>query len=319
MTHKAFGLLLIVWCMTLFAAVQLDEALMGDGKIQVPVANFEAHIRQAPSNGQYKLLNNRERLEEVIYHLYLNRALAEEARQMGLDKDPLVQAEIENFRDRRLALARLEAIRQQPVPDMTGAARDYYKAHYDEFREPEQVDVSHVLIPWKGKRSKAKARKIAEQARRRILAGEDFAVVADELSEDPSVKSNHGHLGWVAPNKVVTAFRKRVFKLKPGEVSEVFETKFGLHVAKVWDRKPPKQIPFEQVKDQIIAKLEAQYREDQVQKYLESFRKRPIAVEKKVLDAYVQEKLSKLRKELDVQQPDKHIQQLAEPLTAPVE
>ncbi len=301
------------------SAAELQSDLIGDGKINVPLANFEAYISQAPANGQYKLLNDRQRLEEVIYHLYLNRALAEEAKKLGLDKDPIIQAEIENFRDRRLALARLDAIRKQPVPDMTQAARDYYKAHYDEFMQPEQVDVSHILVRWKGKRPKDEARRMAEAARKRILAGEDFAKVADELSEDPSVKVNHGRLGWVTPDKVVTPFRKQVFKLKPGEVSEVFETEFGFHVAKVWDKKPPQQLPFEQVKDKIIANLEKQYREDKVQQYLESFRNRKIGIEKKLLDAYVKEKLSELRKELNIKAPEKPIQQVAEPLTKPVE
>ncbi len=298
----------------------LQSDLVGDGKINVPLANFEAYISQAPAEGQYKLLKNRGRLEEVISHLYLNRALAEEAKKLGLDKDPLIRAEIENFRDRRLALARLDAIRKQPVPDMTKAARDYYKAHYEEFMQPEQVDVSHILIRWKGKRSKDEARKIAETARKRILAGEDFAKVADELSEDPSVKTNHGRLGWMTPDKVVTPFRKQVFKLEPGKVSEVFETPFGYHVAKVWAKKLPKQLPFEQVKGEIIARLEQQYREDKVQQYLESFRKKSkIGIEKKLLDAYVAEKMPKLRKELNIKAPDKPIQQVAEPLTKPVE
>ncbi|WP_022949352.1 peptidylprolyl isomerase [Methylohalobius crimeensis] len=306
------GMMLLAWG-SIAAAVDLDADVIGDGRINVPLINFDVYLSDAPPEGQYKLLTDAERLKEVLYHQYLNRALASEARELGLDQDKRLQAEIDNYIQRRLALARLDAVRDEPVPDMTDAAREYYKAHYDEFKRPAQVDVSHVLIQWKGKRPRDKAEKLAQQVREKILAGGDFAELAGEYSEDPSVKANHGRLGWVTADKLVKPFSKKVFVLETGEVSEVFETRFGYHVAKVWDKKPAEQIPFEEAKKAIVAKLEKDYREDRVKKYVDSFRQKDIGVEQKLLDAYVNERLRDLEGKVDVSA--KPIQKKAEPLT----
>lgn len=304
------------WSMVVIAA-DLASDVIGDGRINVPLLNFDVYLATAPEEGQYKLLKDPERLKEVLHHLYLNRVLAAEARELGLDKDPRIQAEIANFVERKLALARLDRIRSEPVPDLTTSARAYYKAHYDEFMRPPRVDVSHILIQWKGKRSRDKAREIAEEVREKLLEGGDFAELADLYSEDPSVKSNHGRLGWISPNQVVTAFRKQVFKLKPGEISPVFETPFGFHVAKVWETEAASRIPFEEVKDRIVAKLAHELREDRVQQYLEALRKRPVGIEKKVLEPYVAEKLEELTGK--VKALPKPVQSVAEPLTRPAD
>ncbi|WP_286293004.1 peptidylprolyl isomerase [Methylomarinovum tepidoasis] len=304
---------LLAWC-TLGTAADWQAEVIGDGQINVPLLNFDVHISSAPPRGQYQLLKDPERTREVLSHLYLNRVLAAEARELGLDRDERLQAEIENFIERRLALARLDALRRQPVPDLTQAAREYHKAHYDDFVRPARVRVAHILIRWKGKRSKEEARKLAEEIRTRLLAGEDFAALADRYSEDPSAQHNHGDLGWVSSEQVVPEFAKVVFGLKPGQISPVFESRYGFHVARVEAKKPAEPIPFEEAKAAILRKLERDYREDRVRQYLESLRKRrPIAVEKKVLEPYVQEKLESLRGELGMASPGP-AESLAKPL-----
>jgi parvulin-like peptidyl-prolyl isomerase len=71
----------------------------------------------------------------------------------------------------------------------------------------------------------------------RVRAGEDFAKLANEFTEDPSGKGSGGDLGWFGRGVMVKPFEDAAFALKPGEVSGVFETQFGFHIVKLDERR----------------------------------------------------------------------------------
>jgi parvulin-like peptidyl-prolyl isomerase len=71
----------------------------------------------------------------------------------------------------------------------------------------------------------------------RARAGEDFAKLADEFTEDPSGKGRGGDLGWFGRGMMVKPFEDAAFSLKPGELSAVVETQFGFHVIKLEERR----------------------------------------------------------------------------------
>jgi parvulin-like peptidyl-prolyl isomerase len=104
----------------------------------------------------------------------------------------------------------------------------------------ETVAASHVLIAYAGamranpsiKRTKEEAKKRAEVIAARARKGDDFAKLADDNSDDPSAKMNHGSLGKFTKTQMVKPFADAAFALKPGGVSSVVETPFGFHVIK---------------------------------------------------------------------------------------
>lgn len=73
--------------------------------------------------------------------------------------------------------------------------------------------------------------------RSRILAGEDFATLAKKYSDDPSVLSNNGEMGWVGRKRLVPEYEAVAFSIKPGEVSMPFESPFGMHIVQLIERR----------------------------------------------------------------------------------
>ena len=73
--------------------------------------------------------------------------------------------------------------------------------------------------------------------RSRILAGEDFATLAKKHSNDPSVLSNNGEMGWVGRGRMVPEYEAVAFRLKPGEISMPFESPFGMHIMQLIERR----------------------------------------------------------------------------------
>jgi NIMA-interacting peptidyl-prolyl cis-trans isomerase 1 len=104
----------------------------------------------------------------------------------------------------------------------------------------ETVTASHILVAYAGsqraaatiKRTKDEAKKRAESILARARKGEDFAKLADENSDDPSAKLNHGSLGKFGRTQMVKPFADAAFALKPGGISTLVETPFGFHVIK---------------------------------------------------------------------------------------
>jgi peptidyl-prolyl cis-trans isomerase SurA len=73
--------------------------------------------------------------------------------------------------------------------------------------------------------------------RSRIMAGEDFGTLARKYSDDPSVLSNNGEMGWVGRGRMVPEFEATAFRLKPGEISMPFKSDFGFHIMQLIDRR----------------------------------------------------------------------------------
>jgi peptidyl-prolyl cis-trans isomerase D len=117
----------------------------------------------------------------------------------------------------------------------------FYDGHINRYKQPKKVSARHILIKVADdapEADKKVAKDKIQKALDRVKKGEDFAKVAEEVSEDSSAKQG-GSLGFFGPGAMVKPFEDAAFALKKGEVSGIVETRFGYHVIKVDDIQEP--------------------------------------------------------------------------------
>ena len=139
--------------------------------------------------------------------------------------------------------------------------KKFYDANSQLFREPEKVRAQIVVVtskPDDPEPLKADARKRIEEARKRVVGGEDFGAVAKQYSQVPNA-SNGGDLGWFHRGETVNPVFPKIedmgFSTAVGEVSPVFETPTGLNFLKVAEKQPARVLPFEDVKAKLALDL----------------------------------------------------------------
>lgn len=136
--------------------------------------------------------------------------------------------------------------------------REVYDTRADDFTTPEKVRARHILIQLPRDASEeatSVAQELAEAALARLQAGEDFAAVAKEVSEDPGTKDQGGELGLFGRGERVVELEEAAFALEPGQLSEVVRSDNGLHIVLLEERVAAGQLPFEEVAQQIARGL----------------------------------------------------------------
>lgn len=100
-----------------------------------------------------------------------------------------------------------------------------------------QTKASHILLKTNELVSDEEAKRKLNQLRQRVINGEDFAELARAHSEDTGSAIEGGSLGWVSPGVMVPEFQEKMDSLAIGELSDVFQSRFGWHLIKIEDRR----------------------------------------------------------------------------------
>ena len=153
----------------------------------------------------------------------------------------------------KYALVDSQAIRERTQVAPADIER-HYKENQEQYSTPEQVRASHILFKTEGKDA-AEVRKQAEAVLKRAKAGEDFARLANEFTEEEVGKTRGGDLDFFGRGQMAREFEEAAFALKPGEVSDMVETQFGLHIIKTTDRREASTRPLDEVRGQIEDQL----------------------------------------------------------------
>ncbi len=139
------------------------------------------------------------------------------------------------------------------------ALREFYEENKDRYTRPGRRHARHILIEAGSDPAAAEAR--AQAAYQRAQAGEDFAALARELSDDAGSRASGGDLGFAERGDFVAAFADAVWSMAPGEIRGPVRTEFGWHVIKLEAIDPETTRPFEDVR----AELEPELRRNRVE------------------------------------------------------
>ena len=167
----------------------------------------------------------------------------------------------------KYALIDTQAIRErtQVTPQ---EVEQYYKENQERFSTPEQVRASHILFRTEGK-DEAEVRKQAEAVLARARAGQDFARLANQHTEEEIGRTRGGDLDFFGRGQMAPEFEQAAFALQPGETSDIVQTSFGLHIIRVTDRRPAQTRPLEEVRGQIEDQLRWERAQNEAQRLAE--------------------------------------------------
>ncbi|MBN2588900.1 MAG: peptidylprolyl isomerase [Sedimentisphaerales bacterium] len=176
-------------------------------------------------------------------------------------------------------LKKLELIirTQQKLEKLHNTAKDpaladiekYYEENKNQFKQQESIRVAHIVKYYGWKCDEATAYKTISQAYEEIQKGSSFELIVDKHTD---CNDMGGDIGYIRKGQMVGEFDDVVFNLGVGQVSNIFRTRYGFHIAKVYDRKPAFIPELEHVKDQIQEILKKQLQSQIVYDYLDELK-----------------------------------------------
>ena len=226
---KKVLLLLVLSCSSIVFSQKKSKVLLTIDGEEITISDF----KRVYEKNLDAIENEEAKNVEKNLELYINYKLkVKEAYSIRLDTLPSYVKEIEMYKNQLSA----------PYMQDTVFINELVKVAY--FRTKNEVKAKHILIKTPKlatpKDTLLAYKKITE-IRNRVLSGEDFEIVANETSEDPSArgdlksgrKGNNGNLGYFSAFRMVYPFEAAAYTTKVGEVSEPFRTRFGYHILKV--------------------------------------------------------------------------------------
>ncbi len=183
------------------------------------------------------------------------------------DVEAYYQDNLEAFTtEEQVALAYVELRADDLLTDATldeAELRRRYEAARQRYLTPEARRASHILIETTDERDDLAAQQLAAELRGRLEEGEDFAELAAEYSDDFVSRDAGGDLGWIEPDDMVDAFEDALYGLdEAGDLSEPVETRFGWHVIRLDEIRPPQGMSFEEAREEILDEYIERQRED---------------------------------------------------------
>jgi peptidyl-prolyl cis-trans isomerase D len=142
---------------------------------------------------------------------------------------------------------------------------DYYNSNPDDFLQDEQVRARHILLQVNTDRDDEAAQGLMAQIRQRLENGEDFAALAQELSDDPGSKAKGGDLGFFGRGQMIPEFETAAFDAQPGDLVGPIRTSFGYHLIEVLEKRPAGTRSLESATEEIRDMLLTQRSREQAE------------------------------------------------------
>ena len=203
--------------------------------IAIPEAASPAQIEEA-----------RKKADEAYTQLNFGADFAKTAISVSADQRALQGGDLGWIKEGQLPTVFADVIPKMKPGEITKPVRSASGFHIIKLidvRKQEQKHVveqtlaRHILIKTSEIMSSDEARQKLQRIRNEIVSGRDFGAVARASSDDTGSAADGGNLGWVSPGTMVPEFQEEMDKLKPGQISQPFQTRFGWHIVQVMSRR----------------------------------------------------------------------------------
>jgi peptidyl-prolyl cis-trans isomerase C len=236
-------------------AISAEKTVATVNGTAITQSMVDEYKRQYPGSAQQGAGMSDER---AIDELVGRELVYQDAVAKKLDKTPEVKKQMEFLRKQVMLNAALEkAVGDRKITDEM--LKKDYDSQVSSFNIQE-YKARHILV-----KTEAEAKAIIGE----LDKGGDFAKLAAKYSTDPGSKDKGGDLDWFGPGQMVPQFTAATQALSKGSYTKTpAQSQFGWHIIKLEDTRKAQPPAFEQVKDQLRARIQQQY----VNEYLQSLR-----------------------------------------------
>jgi peptidyl-prolyl cis-trans isomerase C len=256
--------LLIGGACSAFAAVGDSHVLATIGKEKITVKDLNDRLQSYPA--QYaEVFQQKENKVKVLDQMIDERLLLAAARKSKISKSAEYKKQMQ-IAEQQLLLGTLMRDRiDSKVVVSDEDVQKYFIENPGKFSALEQRRASHILL-----RSEPEAQDVLK----RLKAGEDFAQLAKDKSDDKATAVNGGELGWFSKGQMVPEFEQAAFGLAKGQLSGIVKTQFGYHIVQLNDIQVRPKIDFTpQVAEQIKEALVLEKKRELTNDYLTQLKK----------------------------------------------
>ncbi|MDD5101966.1 MAG: peptidylprolyl isomerase [Endomicrobiaceae bacterium] len=232
----------LVFCFVFFSGcVQKEDIIAQVGGEKITTESFSERLMATPPAYQ-AYINTEPGRKQFADLLVREKLILESAKQAGIGKREEYKKAVTNFKEEQKRQLKdyedgimmemyIKEIQANSITASESEINKYYEENINDFENPIAIVAKHILVPTKEE---------ADIALDRIKKGEPFEKVAKDMSTDKISAERGGIIGPFKKGELVKEFEDVVFKLKKGEVSDIVETPFGMHIiTKVSEEKLP--------------------------------------------------------------------------------
>lgn len=233
----------------------------------------ELRAQDATSKG---IKISQDKINEEMDNL-IKRFKSKEALEGAYKSSGFTEKTFKRIMVRRLLAEKMLAVEVDDKVTITSAdLKKHYEQNVSKYNKPEEFRASHILIkvdPSSNSEQRLAKRANADDILKRIKGGENFEEIAINESDDSS-KIKGGDLGYFHAGQAVPEFDEALSKLKSGELSPVVESLYGYHIIKLTEKRPSRQIPFDEIQERIRADLTATMKKQLLEKWMDGLYKK---------------------------------------------
>jgi len=254
-----------------------DVVLAQDGNVSLTAAELDFIVKNAPPTVRSAVKATDAGRFEIVAATLADKKIHQSLENL----DPVADADLYHRYQAalRAAAKEFDATRFQvglEIPDLEELAKERYRISKNEIAMvPEQRLASHILLLCTDTCDLEAKRAQLQAIRERLVAGEPFADLAAEFSQDPGSRQRGGRLSQPITrndDRIDQTFRDTAFALEQaGDLSNIVQSRFGLHLIKLDEVSPERLYSFEEIKAPLIEEVEKRYREDAYRLHVRSF------------------------------------------------